>query len=232
MVPIERDEHSASIYPGFKGVTVGRVGFRCGKREYGAGRKLTHAGAKVDALPDDAALIMIDVQQGFDDPAFGHRNNPCAEENCTRLLDGWRRTGRPVFHTRHLSDEPGSPLRAGQPGIEFKASVKPLEVEDVVQKRVNSAFIGTDLEARLRRRGITTLVVAGLTTDHCVSTTVRMAGNLGFDTYLISDATATFDRVGHDGQRHDAEQVHTLALASLHGEFATVLDTGAALRSL
>lgn len=108
----------------------------------------------MDALPGDAALIMIDVQQGFDNPEFGHRNNPQAEENCTRLLEGWRRTGRPVLHVRHLSDEPDSPLRAGQPGNEFKASVRPLEAEDVVQKRVNSAFIGTDLEARLRQRSI------------------------------------------------------------------------------
>lgn len=183
-------------------------------------------------LPDDAALVMIDVQRGFDSAHLGLRNNPEAEENCARLLEGWRRAGLPVFHIRHLSDEPGSPLRAGQPGAAFKNLVRPLVDEDVVEKRVNSAFIGTDLEARLRGRGITALVLAGLTTDHCVSTTARMAGNLGFDTYLAGDAMATFDRAGPDGRRHDAEEVHVLALASLHGEFATVLDAEAVLELL
>jgi len=142
-------------------------------------------GMAVDTLPSDAALVMIDVQRGFDSPGLGHRNNPGAEKNCARLLEGWRSTGRPVFHIRHLSDEPESSLRAGQLGAEFKDLVRPMGDEDVVQKRVNSAFIGTDLEPRLRRREITTLVIAGLTTDHCVSTTARMAGNLGFDTYLV-----------------------------------------------
>lgn len=188
--------------------------------------------AAIDALRRDAALVVIDVQRGFDSPKLGRRNNPEAEENCARLLGGWRRAGHPIFHVQHLSDEPGSPLRAGQPGVKFKDLTAPLGNEEVIQKRVNSAFIGTDLETRLRRRGISTLVLAGLTTDHCVSTTARMAGNLGFVTYLVSDATATFDRVGPDGRRHGAEEVHALALASLHGEFATVLDTETVLGML
>ncbi len=175
-------------------------------------------------------LLLVAALVASDGPSWTHhRNNPQAEENCARLLEGWRRAGHPIFHAQHLSDEPGSPLRAGQPGAEFKDIVRPLGDEKVVQKRVNSAFIGTDLEICLRRRGITTLVLVGLTTDHCVSTTARMAGNLGFDTYLVGDAAATFDRVGPDGRRHDADEVHELALASLHSEFATVVDTEAVL---
>ncbi len=184
----------------------------------------------MEALPRDAALVIIDVQQGFGDPAYGRRNNPAAEANAGRLLDAWRRTGRPVFHIQHLSREPESPLRPGQPGVEINALARPRGGEPLITKHVNSAFIGTDLEERLRRQGITTLVLAGLTVDHCVSTTTRMAGNLGFRTYLVGDAAATFDRVGPDGRRHRAEDVQAVTLASLHGEFATVVDTDEVLR--
>ena len=97
--------------------------------------------------------------------------------------------------------------------------------ESVIEKRVNSCFIGTTLEGDLRRRGLGTLVIAGLTTNHCVSTTSRMAGNLGFTVWVVSDATATFDRVGPDGIEYPAEQIHAIALCDLHGEFATVVDT-------
>jgi nicotinamidase-related amidase len=125
---------------------------------------------------------------------------------------------------QHCSVTPGSPLLPDQPGVEFKLFAQPIEGEPVFQKSVNSAFIGTELEAYLRQNDLNTLVIVGLTTNHCVSTTTRMAGNLGFDTYLVADATATFDRTGHDGRRYPAEQVHDLALASLHGEFATVVE--------
>ncbi len=183
-------------------------------------------------LPPDTTLLIIDVQQGFDDPCWGRRNNPGAEDNIARLLDAWRDTSRPIIHVRHLSNEEGSPLRPGQPGYAIKDAARPLPGEPVVEKSVNSAFIGTGLEARLRAAGVTTLVIAGLTTDHCVSTTTRMAGNLGFTAYVVSDATATFDRTGPDGRRYDATTVHDLALASLHGEFATVVTTADALAGL
>lgn len=180
-------------------------------------------------LPQDTALIVIDVQRGFDDPRWGRRNNPDAEENIARLLAAWRRTGRPIVHIQHHSRSPQSPLRPGQPGNDIKDVARPLPGEPVIPKRVNSAFIGTDLERRLRAAGIGTVVIAGLTTDHCVATTTRMAGNLDFETYLVADATATFDRVGPDGVRYAAEQVHAVSLASMHEEFATVIDTAALL---
>jgi nicotinamidase-related amidase len=184
------------------------------------------------SLPPNAALIIVDVQGGFDDPVWGPRNNPQAEENIARLLAAWRRTGRPIFHVQHLSTEPNSPLRPDQPGCEIKEIAKPLPGEPLIQKRVHSAFIGTDLEARLRQAGLDTLVIVGLTTNHCISTTTRMANNLGFDTYVVSNATATFDRVGHDGKHHKAEDVHAVSLANLHREFATVVETDSLLEQL
>lgn len=182
------------------------------------------------SLPRDAVLLVIDVQKGFD--RFNeeyHRNNPALEANIARLQRAWRESGRPIIHVQHLSKQPDSPLRPGQPGCEIKDEVRPLPGEPVVQKSVNSAFIGTTLEADLRRHGRTTLVLTGLQTNMCVSTTARMAGNLGFTTYVVSDATATFDNVGPDGKRYGAELLHDVALADLHGEFATVLDTRALL---
>jgi nicotinamidase-related amidase len=131
-----------------------------------------------------------------------------------------------------MSTDPSSPLRPGQPGNAFKPETAPIPGEVVIEKRVNSAFIGTSLETDLRRAGCRGLVIVGLTTNHCVSTTARMAGNLGFVTSVVSDATATFDRVGPDGVAHRAEQIHAMALSDLHGEFATVVDTAAVVAAL
>ena len=117
-------------------------------------------------------------------------------------------------------------------GSEPKPRALPRENEVVYFKNVNNAFIGTTLEKDLRKRRINTLVVVGLTTNHCVSTTVRMAGNLGFITYVVADATATFDRAGADGRIRPAEAVHNAALGDLHEEFAEVIDTLTAIATL
>ena len=168
------------------------------------------------------ALLVVDVQRGLDHPRWGARNNPQTERRIAELLAAWRAAERPVIHVQHLSLEPESPLRQELPGHAFKDEALPRAGEPVFQKHVNSAFIGTDLEAYLRAEGIDHLVVVGLTTDHCVSTTARMAANLGFTVTVVEDATATFERVGPDGAHYSADQMHRVALASLHGEFATV----------
>jgi len=176
---------------------------------------------------ESTALILIDIQKAFNDLNYwgGKRNNPNAEENASRLLEHWRSRKLPVFHIKHNSTSPKSPLAPGQPGNEIKEIVRPLNGEPVIGKEVNSAFIGTDLKERLDKQGIRSLVIVGLTTDHCVSTTTRMAGNLGFKTIVVADATATFDRKGPFGQIFPASVMHDTTLASLHEEFATVLDT-------
>jgi nicotinamidase-related amidase len=177
------------------------------------------------SVTDKTALIIIDVQEGLDDARWGKRNNPDAEGNIARLLAAWRRRGRPIYHVQHMSTNPNSPLRPNQPGNAIKRIVAPQSDEPVIQKTVNSAFIGTDLEDRLREAGIQSVVIVGLTTNHCVETTARMAGNLGFTTFVVDDATATFDRNGYDGAHYPAETVHAISLASLHDEFATILRT-------
>ena len=173
----------------------------------------------------NAALVVIDVQQGFDDPKWGVRNNPEAEANIAQLIKLWRREKRPVIHIQHCSAEPNSPLRPELPGCQFKPETAPIEGEPVFRKTVNSAFIGTNLETYLRNSGIEHIVMVGLTTDHCVSTTTRMAGNLGFTVLLVTDATATFDRTGPDGKKYTAEEIHAVHIASLNGEFCEVTTT-------
>lgn len=132
-------------------------------------------------MSQNPALLLIDVQQGFQDAAYwgGGRNNPQAEAVCARLLQYWREHGLPVFHVCHASTNPQSPLHPDNPGFAFAPGLAPRPEEAVITKQVNSAFIGTDLQARLDAAAIRALVIAGISTDHCVSTTTRMAANLG-----------------------------------------------------
>ncbi len=185
-----------------------------------------------DGLPSNAALVIVDLQKAFDDPRTGRRNNPEAEANTGRLLAAWRRTGRPVIHAQHLSRDPDSPYRPGQPGCDFKEEVCPQAGELVVQKSTNNAFIDTGLGPYLDNKAIHTLVFAGVATNNCVEATVRMAGNLGYEAYLVADATATADRTDLAGRIWRAEEIQALTLANLQGEYATVTSTGEILARL
>lgn len=178
------------------------------------------------------ALLVIDVQKGLDEPSLGKRNNPDAESNIALLLAQWRKHDRPIIHVRHCSVEPNSPLRPELPGNAFKEEAQPWPGEKQFSKTVNSAFIGTGLEAYLHEQDISSLVIVGLTTEHCVSASTRMASDLGFDVTLISDATATFDRQGYDGARYAAEDIHTINLVSLDGEFCTIRSTQDVLKEM
>ena len=173
------------------------------------------------------ALVLVDIQQALSGAGYygGERNNPDAESNAGKLLSHWRQKSWPIIHVKHDSIVPGSPLTKGLPGNEIRDEVKPASGETLIAKHQNSAFIGTDLEQQLNEQGIKTLVIAGLTTQHCVSTTVRMAANLGFQTFLAADATAAFSATGPDGTVFPADLVHQVALAELNGEFATILPT-------
>ncbi|SES45943.1 cysteine hydrolase family protein [Psychrobacillus sp. OK032] len=174
---------------------------------------------------ENLALIIIDVQKAFDDKKWGERNNLSAEENISKILAFWRDKGWRVIHIQHMSDNPQSVFYPKNEGFVIKEMVKPLEAELVITKKVNSSFIGTNLEEFLKLNNIANLVITGLTTPHCVSTTTRMSGNLGFNTYLISDATAAFGMKDQNDNYYDAELIHNTSLATLNDEFATILTT-------
>ncbi|HEX4602000.1 MAG TPA: isochorismatase family protein [Gemmatimonadales bacterium] len=160
------------------------------------------------ALPHNTALLIIDVvATSADGPPVPGRNNPGMEANIARLEAAWQESGRPTMRVKHQARWPGARIHY-------------------------SAFLGTDLEGQLRRRGVATLILTGLATDRCVSTTARQAANVGYTTYVVSDATATFDRLGADGWWHGAAAVHAVALAELNGEFATIIDTATVLAAL
>jgi len=182
-------------------------------------------------MKKDTALLLIDVQQGFEQTDYwgGHRNNPEAELRMADLLACWRHQGLPVIHVKHNSSNPLSPLRPGQPGNQIKAEVAPLAGETLFSKRVNSAFIGTALQTHLHRLDIQHLLVVGFITDHCISTSVRMGANLGFTITVVEDATATFDRV-YQGKTYRAEDIHQYHLLSLQDEFAQVADSRSIIR--
>jgi len=159
-----------------------------------------------------------------DYPGF-KRNNSEAEKLCGTILAKWRLLSLPVIHIRHSSTNPSSKLHESKPGFLFNDHVIPLESETVLTKNVNSGFIGTNLSTILNNLNVTSVVFAGMTTNHCISTTVRMSGNLGYQTYLISDATAAYNTLGLDGEMIDCEIIYNTSLANLSEEFATILSS-------
>lgn len=179
-----------------------------------------------------AALLPIDVQRGFDYPPWGRRDNPAMEEHGRRLLAGWRAAGWPLIHVRHDSVVPGSSLAPPHPGNAFRSGFEPRDGEPVVAKSVNAAFIGTDLDLRLRRLGTSTVVLFGISTDMCVSTTARVAANLGYRTLVVGDACQCFDLPDGAGGVLRAEEVARAHLATLRAEFAEVVETAQVLAAL
>ena len=181
----------------------------------------------MEFISKNPALIIIDVQKAFlekDYPGI-KRNNTNAELVCGNILNKWRENDLNVIHVRHSSSNPESKLHKSKPGFEFNDYVKPKNNEIVLTKNVNSAFIGTGLDEILKNLNINTLVIVGMTTNHCISTTVRMAGNLGYETFLISDSTACYNTKGLDEKEIDCEIIYEASIASLSGEFAEIISS-------
>lgn len=175
-------------------------------------------------LDPRTVLVPVDLQQAFDATPWPRRNNPELDQKVAAMLHAWRASGRPIIHVRHDSVVPGSTLRPGEPGNAIRPAAAPLPGEPVVPKSVNCAFIGTDLDLRLRRLHATSIVTFGVSTDMCVSTTVRVAANLGYRTILIEDCCACFDLTDRDGATIPAEAIHAAHLATLGFEFCEVAD--------
>lgn len=173
----------------------------------------------------NAALLIIDMQQGMQAPHLGRRNNPEAERNIAALLAHWREAARPVIHVRHISRSLGSVFYPGQPGCEFQPALAPLPSEAVFEKNVPCAFTGTQLERWLRVRGIDDLVVVGVVTNNSVEATARTAGNLGFAVTVVADATYTYDQQDLSGRIWPAEDVHALSLSNLALDYAAIATT-------
>lgn len=180
-----------------------------------------------------AALLVIDVQNGIDEALHwgGNRNNPQAEHNIARLLEHWRANGWPVVIVQHCSTSADSPLRPRQAGHALKEGYSPLDGEILIQKSATNAFARTQLEAHLRHIRVDTLVITGFVTNNSVEATARAAGELGFGTWVISDATATFDKRSVGGEIFPAALVHEISLANLNGEYARIRDTQSVLTS-
>lgn len=171
------------------------------------------------------ALVVVDAQQGFDDPWWGERNNPDCDANIAALVEHWHAEGRPVVHVRHDSTTPDSPLHPDSPGNRLKDYLG-AEPDLLVTKSVNSGFHGSpDLHAWLLAHELAGIVVCGITTNHCCETTARVGGNLGHDVLFAIDATHTFDRAHPDGSTVTADELARVTTANLHGEFATVVAT-------
>jgi nicotinamidase-related amidase len=169
------------------------------------------------------ALLIIDMQMGMTWARSGVRNNPGAETTIADLLAEWRKADAPRVHIRHASKTPGSPFWPGQPGADFQPALAPLDNEVVFEKSVPDAFCRSSLEAWLREHGIEQLVIVGVSTNNSVEGTARSAGNLGFETFVASDATFAFEKMDFDGRPRTAQEVHAMALANLQGEYATVI---------
>ena len=174
---------------------------------------------------DRAVLLPVDMQQAFDAPPWPRRWNAGVDSNGLALLDAWRLAGRPIVHVRHDSVQPGSTLAPGTRGNAFRPGFEPRAGEPLVTKSVNSAFIGTDLDLRLKRLQARHVVVFGISTDMCVSTTVRTGANMGWDMILVPDACDCFDLPDGQGGTIPAEEVQRAHVATLAFEFCRTFST-------
>lgn len=172
-----------------------------------------------------AALVIINAQVALSSKSLGNRSNADAEVNLMKLIGRFRNLGRPIIHVRHISQSPTSLFYRSSPSAGFMEGLGPEKDEVVLDKQKSSAFADTALLNALNERDIDTVIIAGFTANECIDATARQAGDFGFTSVVVGDATATFDIYGPDGKLHLAERIHALTLANLHNHFAVVVNT-------
>jgi nicotinamidase-related amidase len=172
------------------------------------------------------ALLLIDIQRDyFPGGAYPLVGSDRAADAAAGALCRFREGSEPVVHVQHVWDEPEATfMRPGTPGVEHDPRVAPSGGEAVIVKDHPNAFIGTDLEQRLRNDGIDQLVVAGMMTSMCVDATVRAAADLGFGVTVLGDACAA-PELSHGGVTVAGEHVHAAFLAALADGYASVVET-------
>lgn len=175
---------------------------------------------------DATALVVIDVQKGFDDEQYwGGRNNPSCEDNIGQLLAAWRQQGWPIIFVRHDSTDERSPLGPGLPGNDFK-DVLTGDPDLLVVKSVHSALYGNpDMVKWLASHQIASIAICGIQTNMCCETTARMASDQGLEVMFIIDATHTFDIKASDGTILQARQLARTTEINLAAEFCQVVRT-------
>jgi nicotinamidase-related amidase len=172
----------------------------------------------------NTVLILIDIQNiYFTEGKYKLRGPENAAQNAAKLLRYFRDKMLPVIHIKHLFDGAGyleelEYLRA------FHSLVTPETDEIIIEKQYPSAFLGTELDKRLKSLGIQRLVIAGMMTHMCIDTTIRASQDYGYEVIVIDDACATKDLSYHK-DIIPAEIVHNTYMASINGVFAKVIDT-------
>lgn len=177
-----------------------------------------------------ATLVIINAQKALLVSTQRSRNNTEAEAQIAKLLAHWRKTRRQVIHVRHISENPASAFYSKAPSADFIQDLEPEASEIVIEKKKSSAFVGTDLEKVLTNASLDPLVITGFTANECIDATARQSSELGFTTYVVGDATATFDFNGPDGKLIKADRIHRLTLANLGALYAKVVETQELLR--
>lgn len=175
-------------------------------------------------LSHKSVLIIINAQAGLLDATQLGRNNTEAEKNISILLNHWRSQNRLVIHVKHVSENAGSIFYRKSSGCELLPDLQAIDGEVIIEKMKSSAFTETELETQLKQLEPTNLFLVGFTANECIDATAKDASSLGFESYVIGDATAVFDMRSPDGKLLKADRIHRLTLANIDAFYAKVIN--------